>query len=83
MLGLQSVREFPPVKNGIIWRTNLSIWNTNLWTAFCMTGDISGGYSQANYNYNFNFNVNVTVDSSMNSSFNFSFSNLLKNFLGL
>ena len=48
-----------------------------------MTGDISGGYSQANYNYNSDFNVNVTVDSSMNSSFNFSFSNLLKKFLGL
>ena len=83
MLGLQSVREFPPVKDGIIWRTSLSIWNTNLWTAFRMIGDFSGGYSQAHYNYNFNVNVNVTVDSSMNSSFNFNFSNLLKIFLGL
>ena len=58
--------------------TSLSICNINPLTTFCVVGNFSGGYSQADCNFNFNINVNITVDSYMNSSFNFSFSNLLK-----
>ena len=54
------------------------IYIINLWTVFSMVRDVSGGYSQTDWNDNFNINVNITVDSYMNSSFTFSFLHLLK-----
>ena len=61
--------------------TGLPIYNTNQWTGFCMVGDFSRGYSQADCHLNFNININVTVDSYMSSSFNFTFSQLLKDLI--